>query len=354
MKNQLSLTSPAELIIGNRRIGYCHNPFVIAEIGINHEGNFDKAIRMVKDAHEAGAECVKFQCHIIEDEMTLEARKTIPMNTNESIYDIMKRCAFSEEQEYKIKKYVESLKMIYLSTPFSRSAADRLEKMGVIAYKIGSGECNNYPLVEHIAKFGKPIILSTGMNDIESIAPAVEIFRKYKTSYALMHCTSLYPTPYNRVHLSAITDLKRSFSDAVLGLSDHSIGNYTCFGAVALGACILEKHFTSSRAWSGPDIPISINPEELRDLIKGSEAIHLALEGSKVIFEEEKPTINFAYASVVAIKKIKKDDILTKENIWVKRPGTGEILARDYKSLLGKKIKNNLNVDQQLKWKDVI
>tara|TARA_R110000824_G_scaffold49838_7_gene139651 strand:+ start:29 stop:1072 length:1044 start_codon:yes stop_codon:yes gene_type:complete len=341
------------LKIQDREIGIQHKPFVIAEIGINHGGDYDKAIRMVDDAYEAGAECVKFQCHVIDDEMTSDAKKIIPMNASESIYDIMNNCALSYDEECSIKFYTEQLGMIYLSTPFSRKAADRLESMDVAAYKIGSGECNNYPLVEHIAKFKKPIILSTGMNNLESIAPSVNLFRKYRIPYALLHCTSLYPTPYDKVRLGAIHELKSAFTDAVLGLSDHSLGNYTCYASVALGSSILEKHFTSDKEWPGPDIEISIDPKELKELIDGSSFIHSALEGSKDILEEEQPTIDFAYASVVSIKDIKNGDMLTEKNIWVKRPGTGEILAKDYKFLLGKKVNNNIDNDHQLSWQDI-
>ena len=340
------------MIIGNRSVGPKEKPFVIAEIGINHEGSFDKAVQMIKGAHAAGAECVKFQCHIVEDEMSNHAKRVIPGNASDPIYNIMKRCALSLEEEVRLKELTESLNMIYLSTPFSRAAADRLEKMGVVAYKIGSGECNNYPLVEHIAKFGKPIILSTGMNDIESILPAVDIFRQYGVPYALLHCTSMYPTPYDKVRLGALTQLQDWFNDAVVGLSDHSLGNYTCFAAVACGASILEKHFTSDKTWAGPDISISIDPDELEDLIRGSGAVHEALGGNKDILPEEQPTIDFAYASVVSIKDIKKGEKLTKKNIWVKRPGTGEILAKHYRSLLGSLALRDIRLDEQLKWTD--
>jgi len=341
-----------EIIINNRKIGLKQKPFVIAEIGINHEGNFKKAIKMIDDAYVAGCECVKFQAHVIDDEMI--PNNVVPANAKVSIWDIMDRCKLSEEEDIKLKKYVESKGMIYLSTPFSRAAADRLERMNVKAYKIGSGECNNYPLIEHIAKFGKPIILSTGMNDIESITKAVLIFKKYKVPYALLHCTSMYPTPYEKVRLGALNDLKNKFLEAPIGLSDHSIGNYTCFGAVALGASILEKHFTSDKKWPGPDIPISIDPNELKELIIGANAIHDALGGSKTILKEEQPTIDFAYACVVTIKDIKKGEKLTKDNIWVKRPGTGEIKAVDFKKILGKKVNKNISKNVQIKWRDLL
>jgi N-acetylneuraminate synthase len=277
----------------------------------------------------------------------------IPGNAKESIWDIMDRCKLSKEEEIKLKAYVESKGMIFLSTPFSRAAADQLEEMGVEFYKIGSGECNNYPLIEHIAKFKKPIILSTGMNDIESIRPAVEIFRKYQVPYALLHCTSMYPTPYSKVRLGAIEGIQNAFPDSILGLSDHSLGNYTCFASVPLGARILEKHFTSDKTWPGPDVPISIDPKELKDLIVGSAAIFEALGGSKTILKEEQPTIDFAYACCVSIRPIKKGDLFTMDNVWVKRPGTGEIKAKDFDGILGKKAACDIEADVQIKWNNI-
>ena len=334
--------------IADREIGDGCSPLVIAEIGINHDGDFEKAKQMVNDAYENGAECVKFQCHIIDDEMI--PNDIIPSNATESIWNLMNRCSFSEEQEIALKKYTEDLGMIYLSTPFSRAAADRLEKIGVCAYKIGSGECNNIPLLKHIASFGKPIILSTGMNNLTSISESVSVLENAKVEYALMHVTSIYPTPYEKVRLGALLELKEHFPNAVIGLSDHSIGNYTCFAAITHGAAILEKHFTSDKNWDGPDIPVSIDPMELNDLIVGSKAIHHALGGNKNILDEEKPTINFAYASVVTTKDIKKGDVITEDNIWVKRPGTGEIRARDFYKLLNKKVVEDVKKDTQLEW----
>jgi len=350
LRTDIVNTSNSMEICG-RKIGRDYPPLVIAEIGINHEGDFNKATRMVDDAYMAGCECVKFQCHIVEDEMV--PNDVVPDNADESIWDIVSCCALSEEEEQRLKTYVESRGMIYLCTPFSRAAAVRLESMGVCAYKIGSGECNNYPLIEHVAAYGKPVILSTGMNDIGSITPAVAILRQAGIPFAVLHCTSMYPTPYDKVRLGALRHLAEAFPDAILGLSDHSIGNYTCFAAVALGACILEKHFTSDKSWPGPDIPISIDPNELEDLVKGSRAIHQALGGTKDILPEEKPTIDFAYACVVAIHDIQKGDKLTQDNIWVKRPGTGEIKAADFGKLLGKTAREPIRKDEQIRWSQV-
>ncbi|MGB0720264.1 MAG: N-acetylneuraminate synthase family protein, partial [Bdellovibrionales bacterium] len=236
-----------EIKIAKRPVGLDHPPLVIAEIGINHNGSLDIAKEMVDAAARAGCEVVKFQSHVVEDEMSHHARDTIPGNADISIYEIMESCALSEAEEIEIKSYVESKGMIFLSTPFSRAAADRLERMGVLAYKIGSGECNNYPLVEHIAKFGKPVICSTGMNSLDQIARTVEIFEKHKTDYVLLHCTNIYPTPPALVRLGAMKAMQERFPGAILGLSDHTLNNAACLASVALGACVLERHFTDRK-----------------------------------------------------------------------------------------------------------
>ena len=333
--------------IKNRTVGKEFKPLVIAEIGINHEGDFHKAKKMIDDAHQSGAECVKFQYHITEEEMI--KNDVIPGNTTESIWEVISRCSLTEQEEFELKNYVDELDMIYLSTPFSRKAADKLEEMNVPAFKIGSGECNNYPLIKHICSFGKPVILSTGMNNIDSITKSVKIFEDQHIPYALLHTTSVYPTPYDKIRLGALNSLEKEFPNAVIGLSDHSLGIYTCLASVALGASILEKHFTSNKSWQGPDIPLSITPVELRELISGSEAIFQSLGGSKTILPEEKPTIDFAYSCVVTINDIKKGEKITSENVWVKRPGTGEIPAEDFSKILNKKALVDIRKNVQLK-----
>lgn len=340
--------------IGNRLIGRDQPPLVIAEIGINHEGDPAKAKRMIDDAAAAGCECVKFQCHVIDDEMIPAAGSVIPGNATESILDIMTRCALSDDEDRALKAYTERLGMIYLSTPFSRAAADRLRKMDVAAYKIGSGECNNYPLVRHIAGFGKPVILSTGMNDIDSVRPSVESLRSAGVPFALLHCTSMYPTPYSKVRLGGIAELQQAFPDAIVGLSDHSLGNYTCLAAVALGARILERHFTSDRSWPGPDVPISMDPAELKDLVVGSKAVFEASGGHKTILADEQPTIDFAYACVVTTREIQQGEQFSDDNTWVKRPGTGEIKAKDLERVRGRSAARTLAADTQVSWADIV
>jgi len=342
-----------EFFIGNRLISFNAPPLVIAEIGINHEGSMEKAFQMVDDAERVGCECVKFQSHVIEDEMAVCAKDVIPGNATESIWDIMSRCALDEDQEIELMNYVEAKGMIYLSTPFSRAAADRLEGMGVAAYKIGSGECNNYPLIEHIAKFSKPVILSTGMNDLPAIAKSVELLRDHDVPFALLHCTSIYPTPYDKVRLGAMTQLGEHFNTDLIGLSDHSTSNYPCLGAAALGACILERHFTSDMSWPGPDIPISMDPQALEELIAGSNAMFQARGGAKTILKEEAPTIAFAYACLVSIAPIKAGEVFSRSNIWVKRPGTGEIKAEDFDNVLGRKALKDIVSGAQISWADI-
>jgi sialic acid synthase SpsE len=338
--------------IGDRQIGPAHPPFVVAEIGINHDGDPAKAHRMVDDAADAGVECVKFQTHVVDDEMI--PNDVVPGNADEPIYDMMLRCALSEQDERDLKQHAEDRGLVFLSTPFSRAAADRLAALDVAAFKIGSGECNNHPLIQHIAGFGKPVILSTGMNDVTSIRPAVRILRAAGVGFALLHCTSLYPTPPELVRLGALAEIGAAFPDAVLGLSDHTTSIYPCLGAVPLGARVLERHFTSDMAWPGPDIPVSSTPAEFARLVDGSRLIHTALGGRKQILSAEQPTIDFAHACVVTTTAIAAGARLTSENTWVKRPGTGEIKAADYDTVLSRTTAKDLAADTQISWADLV
>lgn len=338
--------------IAGRKIGPDFPPLVIAEIGINHEGSLQTAFEMVDAAHRAGVEVVKHQTHIVADEMSGVAKKVIPGNADVSIYEIMERCALNEDEELQLKNYVESKGMIFISTPFSRAAADRLQKFDVAGYKIGSGECNNYPLLEHIASFKKPVILSTGMNTIESVSKAVAIFDKHQVPVALLHTTNLYPTPIHLVRLGAMTQLHEAFLDKVFGLSDHTLNNNACLAAVALGGSILERHFTDHMQRQGPDIVCSMDEQACAELIVSSEEIWQMRGGTKEPAKEEQVTIDFAFATVCAIADIQKGEVLTKENIWVKRPGTGKILAEHFNDLLGKKATRAISSDEQLDFSD--
>lgn len=343
----------AEIEIAGRIIGRDHPPLVIAEIGINHNGCLETALAMADAAIDAGAEVVKHQTHIVDDEMSEEARAVVPGNADVPIYEIMAHCALNESDERALMHHVHARGAIFISTPFSRAAADRLMRFDVPAFKIGSGECNNYPLIRHIARAGKPLIISTGMNSIDSIQPTVKILREAKVPYALLHCTNIYPTPPDLVRLGALQKLREAFPDSVIGLSDHTVSNYTCLGAVALGASILERHFTDRMDRRGPDIVCSMDPTALKDLIEGSRVIWSARGGEKAAIAEEAPTIAFAFASVVAISDIGVGEQLSQENIWVKRPGGGAFTAADFDSLLGRKARVAIQAGYQLKITDV-
>lgn len=333
--------------LGKRSIGETEPPLVIAEVGINHDGSFDKALQLADAAAAAGAECVKFQCHITEAEMIPTDMKPGEIS-EEPLWDIIKRCELTEEEERAIKKHCEERGVIYLCTPFSREAADRLEKMDVVGFKIGSGECNNIPLLQHIARKGRPIILSTGMNDLPSIRRSVSEIQALGCPLMLMHCTSAYPTPYEEVRLDAITQLRDAFRLPV-GLSDHSLGIYAALGGVALGACAVEKHFTLSRRWPGPDNPMSIEPAELSELVKGAKAVFQARGGDRqAVRPIEEPVIRFAYASVVTIADVKAGEVLSTKNVWVKRPGTGPLAARELDRVLGRVAKRDLPRNTQI------
>jgi len=341
-----------EFKIADRLVGLNHPPLVIAELGINHGGSLKVAKEMVDAAYRAGVEVLKHQTHIVADEMSAAAKKVIPGNASVSIYEIMEQSALNTEDEYALKKYVESKGMIFISTPFSRAAANRLQEFNVPAFKIGSGECNNYPLIEHIARFGKPMIISTGMNTIESVRPSVDICKKYNVPVALMHTTNLYPTPPNLVRYGGLQALQKHFPELVIGLSDHTLNNNACLGAVALGASILERHFTDHMNRQGPDIICSMDEAECATLISGSKEVALMRGGTKEPAKEEQVTIDFAFATVCTVKPIRRGEILSKENIWVKRPGTGPILAAEFYDLLGKTATRDLPLDHHLDHKD--
>ena len=343
-----------EIEISNRKIGPNHKPLLIAEIGINHNGSLDEAKKIVDAAVFAGIEVIKHQTHVVEDEMSPEAQKVIPGNSDKSIYQIMEECALSEDDEIALKEYVEQKGCIFISTPFSRAAADRLERMGVEAYKIGSGECNNLPLLDHVSDFGKPMIISTGMNSLESVHQTVSFLKKKNAKFALLHTTNLYPTPNNLVRLGAMEVLMNEFPDLIIGLSDHTVSNHACFGAVALGASILERHFTDTMTREGPDIICSMDPIQAKDLIEGANILFSQRGGSKEPAKEEQVTIDFAFATVVSIADISKGDTFTKENLWVKRPGTGEILAAEYQNILGKKANKFIPNNTHLRKEDII
>lgn len=334
--------------IRDRFIGEGYPPFIIAEACINHEGNINIAEKMVYTAHAMGADCIKFQIHVLENEMLREAPQSD--NFEEPLWDTLEKTNLSVDEHVYLKKLCDRLGILYLCTPFSRAGADILEDIGVDFYKIGSGEMTNLPLIEHIGRKGRPIIVSTGMSTIEEIRETVNFIKSIDTPLILTHCVSAYPTPYSRVNLGLIPRYRQEFG-VIIGLSDHSRGIYTALGAVALGVCLLEKHFTLDKMQKGPDHASSIEPYELGELVKGAKAIYSALGTERKIFPEEEQIVAWARESVVSEKEIKKGMVIGEDMLWVKRPspGPGVFPAKDLKEIIGKRAKVDIPKDIQIK-----
>jgi N-acetylneuraminate synthase len=321
--------------IDNLRFGNDFPCRIIVEIGINHNGNLDRAIYHAEIAIKAGAEIIKHQTHIADEEMSEEAKKIIPSNADESIYDVIKKSSLNEKEEIKLQKYVKQKKKVFISTPFSFAAVDRLVRMNVPAFKIGSGECNNYPLLKYISKFKKPVILSTGMNLINNIKKSVSILKK--NPLVLLHCTNIYPTPSEHIKIDTINLLKKTFPKIPIGLSDHSSNLVACYSAIAMGACVVEKHFVVTKKQFGPDVSSSMDQQELKQLLNFSNE-YFKIKGIKQqISSSEQATAKFAFGSVVSKTEIYKNEILNEKNITIKRPSSRDYLAKDINKVIGKK-----------------
>ncbi len=330
------------------------DPLVIAEIGINHNGILSEALMLAEKAIDAGAEFVKLQTHIASEEMSNEAKKIIPVHTEDNIYKIIESTELSVEEEKIVAEYIKSRGVSFLSTPFSIPAIERVVNLGVPFIKIGSGEFNNLPLIKEACLSRLPLLLSTGMNTLDSIDRTVEEISKFGNSFALMHCTNIYPTPDNCVRLNAIKEMRERYPEIIIGLSDHTISSYACFGAIALGASIIERHFTDTKKRSGPDISCSMTPTELKEIINASKILCKQRWGTKKVdIESEDSTREFAFASVVTKVNISKGDIFSRDNLTVKRPGTGFYHASKLEYLLGKKAFEFIPENTQLKKEDV-
>lgn len=339
--------------IHNRLVGPEYPPLVIAEIGINHGGDLTVAKRMIELAAHAGAEVVKHQTHFIDDEMTPAARGIFPPNDPRPIWDVIADSALSPGEEIELKRFAEAEGLIYLSTPFSRSAASFLDGIGVPAFKIGSGELSNVALLRHICGFGKPVIVSTGMHSVDDVAVAVDICRSSGVEYALLECTNLYPSPPECVSLRGVLDLQQAFPEAVIGFSDHSIGPYMALAAVAVGASIIERHFTDSRYRHGPDITASMDPAELRLIVDRSREVWLARRNPKQRSSEEDAVFAFARSSVVADRELEPGTVLSEADLWARRPGNGEIPGSQYDSVVGRTLLVRKAKNDFIAWSDL-
>ena len=331
--------------IGTLEISYDNPPVIIAEIGINHGGSIDTAKNLADLAAESGADIIKSQFHIPSEEMSPAAKEVIPPNAKKSIYEVIDECTLTPDEENEFKEHIEKLGKEYLCTPFSSKAAEILGEMKVSSFKIGSGECSNDAVLKTAAKFKKPLIISTGMNTLESVKKTCSLVAKYiDDNFLLMHTTNLYPTPYHLVRLGGINELQALVGISRVGLSDHTESNLASLGAVANGAVILERHFTDSKEREGPDIINSMTPGELADLKRDSLCMFKMRGGSKLMeIKEEQGTRDFAFATVVAKKNIQKGEQFTYSNTWPKRPGIGEIKARDHEKIIGKIAKSNIS-----------
>lgn len=335
--------------INGRSIGDGEPCFIIAEAGINYNGDMKLAKELIDVAKDANADAVKFQTHLAEKEM-LKGEITADY-IGEPVYDLIKRMEMSKEQHLELMDYCDKKGILFLSTGYCKEAIDILDELGMPLFKVGSGEVTNLQLIEYIANKKKPMIISTGMTTIEELGPSVEIIKKLNDKIILLQCTSTYPTRYEDVFLKGIEELRKEFKVPV-GFSDHSEGIYTSLAAVALGACVIEKHFTIDMNLPGPDHKASIEPHELKELVKGTRAIEDAMKNSKNVIEDEKGVQQFARESVVSIVDISGETILTKDMISVKRPGTG-IPAKNFNDIVGKKTNKAIKENSLIKWDDL-
>lgn len=327
-------------ISNNIKIGENEKCFIIAEACDNHLGRMDYAKKMVDIALLCGADAIKFQHHLPDEEML----KDVPMSDNfkEPLYEILKKYSLTLENHRELKKYCDDKGILYMCTPFSLKAANEIEDL-VPLYKIGSGECTDTPTLIEIAKKGKPMIISTGMANINEIEYTLQTLESYNKNIIIMNCTSEYPPNYNDINVKLIPKLEEKFN-ILVGHSDHTPDNYTCFAAVSHGARVIEKHIILNKILPGPDQNVSIDPIGLHDLVDGIRKIEMSLGDKKEIHDLEKPIKEWARRSIVTIKDIKEGEVFTTDNLWTKRPGTG-IPAKELFDILGKVSNKDIKKD---------
>lgn len=338
-------------------IGHGEPCFVIAEAGVNHNGRIDLAKALIDAAVHSGANAVKFQTFKAEKLVTTQAPKANyqiqSTDSNESQFEMLKRLELSYVQFQELYKYCQEQRILFLSSPFDEESADFLESLGVVAFKIGSGEITNLPLLTHVAQKNKPILLSTGMSNLGEVEAAMRvIYGVGNEKLALFHCTSNYPAAPVDVNLRAMRTLSNAFGVPV-GYSDHTEGNEISFAAVALGACMLERHFTLDKNLPGPDHRASLEPGEFEALVKGVRKIEAALgDGRKIPASSELNTALVARKSLVAAQDILANTILSNELIEIKRPGTG--LPPSMKSaIIGRKTRVTIHSGDLIRLEDL-
>ena len=324
--------------------------YIIAEAGDNHNGNFNTALKLVDVAKRAGADCVKFQTFVTEEIISKYAEMAEYQKKNtgkeESQFEMVKRLELSFDEFRKIKEYCDRVGIQFLSTPFDLKSVDFLNELGVPFFKIPSGEITNYPYLIKIAHTGKPVVMSTGMCEPDEILAAINVLEKNGSGeITLLHCNTEYPTPLKDVNLYAMRTMKKMFGKKV-GYSDHTKGIEVPVAAVALGACVIEKHFTLDKNMPGPDHKASLEPDELGRMVKNIRNIEIALgDGVKRVSESERKNIAIARKSIVARRNIQEGEILTEENLAVKRPGTG-INPMQWMEVLGTRAVRDFKEDE--------
>lgn len=326
--------------------------FIIAEAGVNHNGKVDLALQLVDKAVEAGADCVKFQTFITENEMVRDAEKAEYQKDStgdtETEFEMVKKLELSFEEFRQIKAYCEQKNILFLSTPFDLDSIDFLESLDIFCWKIPSGEITNLPYLKRIAETKRDIIMSTGMCELDEIRQAVRILKENGAGkITLLHCNTEYPTPYEDVNLQAMDTLHKEFQ-LEIGYSDHTPGIEVPIAAVARGAAVIEKHFTLDRNMEGPDHKASLEPHELKKMIISIRNIEKALgDGEKKPSNSERKNISVARKSIVAKKAIRKGEQFTEENLAVKRPGTG-INPMRWNEIVGLYAKKDYVEDEQI------
>ena len=324
--------------------------YIIAEAGDNHNGDFNTALKLVDVAKRAGADCVKFQTFVTEEIISKYAEMAEYQKKNtgkeESQFEMVKRLELSFDEFRKIKEYCDRVGIQFLSTPFDLKSVDFLNELGVPFFKIPSGEITNYPYLIKIARTGKPVVMSTGMCEPDEILAAINVLEKNGSGeITLLHCNTEYPTPLKDVNLYAMRTMKKMFGKKV-GYSDHTKGIEVPVAAVALGACVIEKHFTLDKNMPGPDHKASLEPDELGRMVKNIRNIEIALgDGVKRVSESERKNIAIARKSIVARRNIQEGEILTEENLAVKRPGTG-INPMQWMEVLGTRAVRDFKEDE--------
>lgn len=347
----------AFITIEGRRIGPKEPVFIIAEAGCNHNGEISLAKELINVAVEAKADCVKFQTFHAQDVASTMAHqakyalKTI--DQSKSHLEMLKKLELSADAHFELATFSQKKGILFLSSVFDHRAIDILDRIGVPAFKIPSGEIINFPLLEDAAKRGKPIILSTGMSYLSEVEEAIQVIQRCGCrELALLHCLSNYPADPNQVNLRAIVTLSTAFGLPV-GYSDHVRSNEISFGAVALGACIIEKHFTLDRSLPGPDHSASLEPRELTDLVRGIRDLEQALgDGIKRPMPDEEDTRWVARKSLVAKRDLVAGTRLSLETVCFKRPGTG-IQPRELKYILGRTINRDVKADELITWETI-